>query len=176
VLTVTALAVTSGTSPLCATLSVLFDVHPDEPMYAEVHAEDPGRPGKHQVHKRIPLCLMIGGIKYPTTIFAGATNDKTIVRSDKLVSKMRVDPLFLERTWPTAALDSTGDPHVLNDYMSLCDGGYHNYLETMSGMKTATNAMEARWTDRYTTSRLLRYVCVGHATLWHIQRHADANP
>ena len=110
-------------------------------------------------------CTATGWIKYAITIFAGATNDKTIVRSDKLVSKMRADPLFLERTWPTAALDSTGAPHVLNGCMSLCDGGYHNWLETMSGMKTVTNPMETRWTVRYTTSRLLRYVCVGHATL-----------
>ncbi len=40
--------------------SGLFGVHPDEPMYSEVHPEGPGRPGKHQDHKRIPLCLMIG--------------------------------------------------------------------------------------------------------------------
>jgi hypothetical protein len=43
-----------------AALSELFGVHPDELMYSEVHAEGPGRPGKHQDHKRIPLCLMIG--------------------------------------------------------------------------------------------------------------------
>jgi hypothetical protein len=43
-----------------AALSGLFGVHPDEAMYSEVHAEGPGRPGKHQDHKRIPLCLMIG--------------------------------------------------------------------------------------------------------------------
>jgi hypothetical protein len=42
------------------TLSGLFGVYPDEPIYSEVHPEDPGRPGKHQDHKRIPLCLMIG--------------------------------------------------------------------------------------------------------------------
>ncbi len=40
--------------------------------------------------------------KDDTTIFAGATNDKTIVLCDKLVSKMCDDPLFLERTCPTA--------------------------------------------------------------------------
>ncbi len=39
-----------------------------------------------------------GWIKYSTTIFTGDTNDKTIVRSDELVSKMRADPLTLERT------------------------------------------------------------------------------
>ena len=96
-------------------------------------------------------------IKSSTTIFAGATNDKTIVRSDELVSKMRTDPLFLDRTWPTAALDSTGAPYVLHGCMALCDGGYHNWLETMSGINNATNAIEVRWTDRYTASRLLPY-------------------
>jgi hypothetical protein len=106
-------------------------------------------------------------IKYATTIFAVVTNDKTIVHSDKLVSKMRADPLFLERTWPTTALDSTGAPHVLNDCMSLCDGGYHNWLETVSGMKTTTNDMETRWTDRYTTSRLSHYVCTHTFTHTH---------
>ncbi len=67
-----------------------------------------------------------GWIKYAITNFADSTNDKTIVHSDKVVSKMSADPLFLERTWPTVTLDITGAPHVLNDCMSLCDGGYHN--------------------------------------------------
>ncbi len=43
-----------------AALSGLFGVYPDETTYSEVHPEDPGRPGKYQDHKRIPLCLMIG--------------------------------------------------------------------------------------------------------------------
>ena len=43
-------------------------------------------------------CTTTGWIKYSTTIFTGDTNDKTIVRSDELVSKMCADPLTLERT------------------------------------------------------------------------------
>ena len=103
-------------------------------------------------------CTATGWIKYATTVFAGATNDKTIVRSDELVRKMRTDPLFLDRMWNTAALDSSGAPHVLHGCMALCDGGYHNWLETMSVMNTATNAVETRWTGRYTCCRLLRNV------------------
>jgi hypothetical protein len=38
-----------------AALSGQFGVYPDEPMYSEVHPEGPGRPDKHQDHKRIPL-------------------------------------------------------------------------------------------------------------------------
>ena len=71
-------------------------------------------------------------INQVTTIFADVTNDKAIVLSDELVSKMRTVPLFLERTWPTASLDSTGDPHVLNGLMALCDGGYHHTLVLVS--------------------------------------------
>jgi len=40
-----------------ADLSDLFGVHPDEPMYSEVHDEGSGRPGKHQDHKRIHYLL-----------------------------------------------------------------------------------------------------------------------
>jgi hypothetical protein len=72
-----------------------------------------------------------GWIKYATTIFADTTNYKTIVRSDEL-----------------------------NGCMALCDGGYHNWLETMSGMNNATNAIETRWTDRYTVSHLIPKACV----------------
>ncbi len=43
-----------------AALSGLFGVHPDEPKSSEIHSEGPGLPVKHQDHKRIPLCLMIG--------------------------------------------------------------------------------------------------------------------
>ena len=45
-----------------AALSGLFGLHPPEPMYSEVHPEDPGRPGHHQDDKKIPLCLMIGAV------------------------------------------------------------------------------------------------------------------
>jgi hypothetical protein len=94
-------------------------------------------------------CTATGWIKYATTIFAGATNDKTIVRSDDLVSKMQTEPLFLERRWPTAAKDASGAAYELEGCMTLCDSGYHNWVETMSGIKHPTNAIEARWTGRY---------------------------
>ena len=87
-------------------------------------------------------CTATGWIKYATTIFAGATNDKTIVRSDDLVSKMKTDPLFLERRWPTSAKDPSGSMHELEGCMTLCDSGYHNWVETMGGKKNPTNAID----------------------------------
>ncbi len=60
-------------------------------------------------------CTVTDWIKYDTTIFADVTNDKTIVRSDKLVNKMHTVPLFLEWTCPTTTPDSTGAPHVMTD-------------------------------------------------------------
>jgi hypothetical protein len=33
--------------------------------------------------------------------------------------------------------------------MTLCDGGYHNWLETMSGMKQPTTPQQAQWASRY---------------------------
>lgn len=104
-------------------------------------------------------CTATGCIKYATTIFAGATNDKTIVRSDELVNKMRTDPLFLDRRWATAALDSAGAPHVLTGCMTLNDGGYHHWLETMSGYSIPTNPMEARWSARYAAARFASDEC-----------------
>ena len=93
-------------------------------------------------------CTATGWIKYATTIFAGATNDKTIVRSDDLVSKMKTDPLFLERRWPTSAKDPSGSMHELEGCMTLCDSGYHNWVETMSGKKNPTNAIDARFSGK----------------------------
>lgn len=40
--------------------SGLFDLNPSEPLYANIHPEGPHRPGRHQDHKKIPLCLIMG--------------------------------------------------------------------------------------------------------------------
>jgi hypothetical protein len=47
------------------------------------------------------------------------------------------------------AKDASGVAHELEGCMTLCDSGYHNWVETMSGMKHPTNTIEARWTGRY---------------------------
>jgi len=40
--------------------SGLFGLHPSEPLYSRIHPEGPERPGRHQDHKKIPLCLIMG--------------------------------------------------------------------------------------------------------------------
>jgi hypothetical protein len=94
-------------------------------------------------------CTATGWIKYATTIFAGATNDKTIVRSDDLVSKMKTDPLFLERRWPTSAKDPSGSMHELEGCMTLCDSGYHNHVH----MYTDVSRCVKRWNECLESSR-----------------------
>ena len=72
---------------------------------------------------------------------------------------MRTDPLFLDLRWATTALDSAGAPHVLTGCMALNDGGYHHWLETMSGYSIPTNPMEARWSARYAAARFASDEC-----------------
>ena len=93
-------------------------------------------------------CTATGRIVYAGPIFPGAHNDKTIVRSDKLVQRMQTDPLFKNCKWATVVPKDGGGFEELDGCMTLCDGGYHNWLETMSGMKQPTTPEQAQWSGR----------------------------
>ena len=92
----------------------------------------------------------IGWIKYVGAIFPGAHNDKTAVRFDKLVQAMRTDPLFTTCSWSTAVPFSQQENMEIRGCMSLCDGGYHRWSQTMCAMKHPTTQNQGRFSTRYT--------------------------
>jgi hypothetical protein len=96
-------------------------------------------------------CTATGRILYAGPVFPGAHNDKTIVRSDELVMRMQSDPLFKDCKWATVVPDGKGGFQELSGCMALCDGGYHNWLETMSGPKQPISPEQAQWAGRYSS-------------------------
>ena len=52
----------------------------------------------------------------------------------------------------------SGGFHDLDGYMTLCDGGYHNWDETMSGMNQPTNPEQSRWSGRYFSMYIICYI------------------
>jgi hypothetical protein len=77
----------------------------------------------------------------------GSRNDKTIVRDDVFVQRLRTDPLFLNMEF--TLMDSDGNTTTVKGAYSLCDGGYHQWRETICGFKT--------WLDR--TEKLFGQQC-----------------
>jgi hypothetical protein len=59
-----------------------------------------------------------------TQSFFGTWNDKTIVRYDDQVSKLRSVPFYTEYKWNLR--DSQGNNHEHRGLYIICDGGYHN--------------------------------------------------
>jgi hypothetical protein len=72
-----------------------------------------------------------------TPAFQGTRNDKTMVRADTFVTQLRSDET---RTGFTFSLRSDmEDKHKLEDFQGayvICDGGYHQWRETISGAKS----------------------------------------
>jgi len=64
---------------------------------------------------------------------------------------MQSDPLFKDCKWATVVPDGKGGFQELSGCMALCDGGYHNWLETMSGPKQPISPEQAQWAGRYSS-------------------------
>lgn len=64
-----------------------------------------------------------GRVLGTTTGFPGAHNDKTIIRYDPAVMKIREDPQYAERTFSLKRADGTTEEHRGN-YL-IVDNGYH---------------------------------------------------
>lgn len=64
-----------------------------------------------------------GRVLGTTAGFAGAHNDKTIIRYDLAVQKVREDPLYTEQTFGLKLADGTTKQHKGN-YL-IVDNGYH---------------------------------------------------
>ena len=89
------------------------------------------------------------------------------MRSDKLVQRMQTDPLFKNCKWATVVPKDGGGFEELDGCMALCDGGYHNWVETMSGMKQPTTPEQAQWSGRCSphslTMRIFAYASSPHS-------------
>jgi hypothetical protein len=57
--------------------------------------------------------------------FAGAKNDKTIVRFDLTVSRVRIDLVYTEQDLEFKLLDANGEEMSERGAYLIVDGGYH---------------------------------------------------
>lgn len=64
-----------------------------------------------------------GRVLAVTPGFTGATNDKTIIRFDKAVTRIRTDPIYTEQTYKLYAKD--GEEFEEKGCYLLVDNGYH---------------------------------------------------
>jgi hypothetical protein len=79
-------------------------------------------------------CNAIGWIKYVGGVFPGAHNDKTAVSFACI--------------WSTDVPFSPQHNKEIHGCMTLCDGGYHKWTQTMWGMKHPTNQNEGCFSSR----------------------------
>ena len=63
----------------------------------------------------------------------GARNDKTMVLFDELVREVRTNPLFTDYTFEL--MNDEGEMEQVKGAWVLCDGGYHNWRATITGLK-----------------------------------------
>ena len=83
--------------------------------------------------------------------FDGARNDKTIVRVDDIVSKVRTLELFTNYVFKM--LDASGLEVFCKGAWIMCDGGYHQWRATISPFSPPKNEAEKAWTQLLTDKR-----------------------
>ena len=83
--------------------------------------------------------------------FHGKVNDKTLVRCDDFVSRLRSDPEYKR-----LAFDLCEKHGVKKQWLGayiICDGGYHQWRETISGLKGTADLDEASFAARLESVR-----------------------
>ena len=83
--------------------------------------------------------------------FHGKVNDKTLVRCDDFVSRLRSDPEYKRLAFDLGEKDGV-KKQWLGAYI-MCDGGYHQWRETISGLKGTADPDEASFAARLESVR-----------------------
>ena len=73
----------------------------------------------------------------------GTMNDKTIVKSDDAVERVRTDPLFTEYHYETR--DKDGGHHMAQGAYLIVDGGYLRWLVLMCGLRDNSDPDYVEW-------------------------------
>ena len=94
-------------------------------------------------------------IQSATLGFAGSVNDKTIVRFDGYVKKLRDGTLFGDKTFKLLGKDGDGNQIVVNQqgYYLICDGGYHKWRVLQCPNKYTANENFRRLSQRIESLR-----------------------
>jgi hypothetical protein len=95
--------------------------------------------------------LANGKIVYIAPPQPGATNDKTFLRHDRLISQMRTEDVFTGRQWKVYT--RSGGTATLSGCASLCDNGYHQWECCMAGYKHPLLDEDTRWSSRMESAR-----------------------
>jgi hypothetical protein len=77
--------------------------------------------------------------------FPGSTNDKTGVRYDGYIHRMRTEPLFTGYEYPLH--DSQGRPTTGRGAYAICDGGYHQWKVSQGPAPTAPTIQELSFSN-----------------------------
>lgn len=83
--------------------------------------------------------------------FPGARNDKTIVMYDDFLRKLTSDPLYCNYEYEIFISD--GEKEVMRGLHSLCDGGYHKWLHTISAVRHAPDIETKAWSNLCESTR-----------------------
>ena len=78
--------------------------------------------------------------------FPGCKNDKTLVRADAFVNGLKSDPRYRDAEFQVRC--TPGDPSIvttLRGFYVMCDGGYHQWPETISGAKSTSDRKLAKF-------------------------------
>lgn len=78
--------------------------------------------------------------------FKGATNDKTMVRTDPMILSIATKDIYMDFAYKVY-LNADYDTIDMRGAHAINDGGYHNWVHTLSGTKegTAATVDEERW-------------------------------
>ena len=92
------------------------------------------------------VCDSTTRVQSITRAFHGKVNDKTMVRCDEFVSRLRSD-----REYKRLAFELCEKHGVTKRWLGayiMCDGGYHQWRETISALKGTSNVDEASFAAR----------------------------
>ena len=87
-----------------------------------------------------------------TPSFFGAWNDKTIVKFDESVTKLRKESFYTDYTWEV--MDSEGRQCPQKGLYLICDGGYHRWQTLMPPYKhQIEGSAEGKWSKHVESLR-----------------------
>jgi hypothetical protein len=83
--------------------------------------------------------------------FAGALNDKTVVRLDPFVLNLRNGHFFADEEWTICDID--GRESTMKGPWLMCDGGYHQWEQTLAPIKHTLRQVERDWSSALESMR-----------------------
>ena len=107
------------------------------------------------------VCDHAGRILSATCGFPGTWNDKTVVRYDKFVQRLREDARYTTCTFEL--YDANGNTYQLQGVYLIADGGYHKWRNLQCPWRECSLPSATRWSSGACKRNFARWLCLARS-------------